>query len=81
MMMIDKDGNDDADDILVELLGLLRWKAEPNKVFHCIDNLLKLDGLEIMKVCLAVYLHTAHLFASLQVLLLLKGKGKGAYSC
>ena len=48
--------------ILVELLGLLRWKAEPNKVFHCIDNLLKLDGLEIMKVCFTVYLLTAHLF-------------------
>jgi len=38
------------DAFLAELLGLLRWKSEPHKVFHCIDNLLKLDGLEIMKV-------------------------------
>ena len=35
----------------VELLGLLRWKAEPDKVLHCIHNLLFLEGLEIMKVC------------------------------
>ena len=38
----------------VELLGLLRWRDEPDNVLHCVDKLLNLDGLEIMKVCYLV---------------------------
>ena len=34
----------------MELLELLRWKANPNAIVTCIDNLLKIDGLEVMKV-------------------------------
>ena len=38
----------------MELLGLLRWRDEPDNVLHCVDKLLNLDGLEIMKVCYLV---------------------------
>ena len=33
-----------------DLLGLLKWKAQPEQIDRHLENLIKLDGQEIVKV-------------------------------
>ena len=40
---------------VAELLGLLKWRDEPEKIEEHLRNLVTLDGEEVVKVILIVY--------------------------
>ena len=38
--------------VLADLLGLLKWRMQPDKIYVNLEKLMKLDGEEIVKVSL-----------------------------